>query len=157
MIGKYALVFVWTKWEELTMPSPCLQLCSCWFGLNYVGKSWFWWAKLYWEPSKENLRFKKIMCWKGTISHFASFFYNFFLMHFSFPALLGLQTYWQFICFVAGSEPMDRSGWWSRSSQCIQGAYNNISLNTNFFLHEFLKQVFDRCHACRSLRLEPML
>lgn len=28
---------------------------------------------------------------------------------------------------------MDRGGRWSRSSQCIQGAYNNISWNTNFF------------------------
>lgn len=47
------------------------------------------------------------------------------LMHFSFPALRGLQTHWHFIFFVVGSEPMDRSGWWSRSSQRIQGAYNN--------------------------------
>lgn len=104
------------------------SLCvhSGWFGLNHVGKSWFWWAKLYWEPSKENFRFKKIMCWKGTISPFGCFFGNFFLMHFSFPALWGLQTHWHFIFFVVGSEPMDWSGRWSRSSQCIQGAYNNI-------------------------------
>lgn len=55
-----------------------------------------------------------------------------------FPSSLAFSiTCKHFICFVAGSEPMDRSGRWSRSWQCVQGAYSNISQNSNFYYMSF--------------------
>lgn len=73
-----------------------IHVDSGWSCLDHVGEPWLWWAKLYWEPSKKNLRLEKNVFREGILSRLCVYMH---VWHVCFLLILPVRLWCLFFMY----------------------------------------------------------